>query len=240
VPLSLFRIRTVVTANAVGFTAGAAGVAMWYFITLYEQEVLDMGPTLAGLGFVPHTLSLVFAARLSGRLLATVEPRRIMAVGMLTATVGFLLQSRASVDGTYVLDVMIPGVIICLGSGFAFPAITQVATSGLPVSDAGLASGVLNTARWFGGALGLAALTAIAATRTGAIEGVDVADAALVDGFDLAFLASAGITLTGAALVALVPRTGPSGAGAGAVDEAVVVSGEAMEPVIPSPAPEPA
>jgi EmrB/QacA subfamily drug resistance transporter len=242
VPLALLRVRTLVTANAVGFTAGAAGVAMWYFITLYEQEVLGMGPTIAGLGFVPHTLSLVFAARLSGRLLATVEPRRIMAIGMLTATVGFLLQSRASVDGTYVLDVMIPGVIICLGSGFAFPAITQVATSGLPVSDAGLASGVLNTARWFGGALGLAALTAIAATRTGAVEGVAVSDAALVDGFDLAFLASAGITLTGAALVALVPRTGPSGAAPREVDEAVVVSGEAMEPVLPAPDvfPEPA
>jgi EmrB/QacA subfamily drug resistance transporter len=238
VPLALFRVRTLVTANAVGFTAGAAGVAMWYFITLYEQEVLGMGPTAAGLGFVPHTLTLVFAARLSGRLLARIEPRRIMAAGMLTATVGFLLQSRASVDGTYVLDVMIPGVIICAGSGFAFPAITQVATSGVSLADAGLASGVLNTARWFGGALGLAALTAIAATRTGAIEGVDVSDAALVDGFDLAFLASAGITLTGALLVTLVPRTGPSGASADA-EEAAMVSGEAMEPLIPPPTPEP-
>ncbi|OWY58735.1 hypothetical protein B7486_78375, partial [cyanobacterium TDX16] len=163
VPLSLFRIRTVVTANVVGFAAGAAGLAMWYFVTLYEQEVLDMGPTAAGIGFVPHTLTLVFAARLSGRLLARVEPRRIMAAGMLTATVGFVLQAQASVDGTYVVDVMIPGVIICLGSGFAFPAVIQVATTGVPSQDTGLASGVLNTARWFGGALGLAALTAIAA-----------------------------------------------------------------------------
>lgn len=245
VPLALFRIRTVVTANAVGFAAGAAGVAMWYFITLYEQEVLDMGPTAAGLGFVPHTLTLVFAARFSGRLLSRVEPRRIMFIGMLTATVGFLVQSRASVDGSYVLDVMIPGIIICLGSGFAFPAVIQVATTGVPVADTGLASGVLNTARWFGGALGLAVLTAIAATRTGAIDGADVSDVALVDGFDLAFLASAGITFVGALLVAFVPRTGPSGATAspsasGEVDEALVVGGEAMEPVLPPPAAEPA
>ena len=234
VPLALLRVPTLVTANAVGFTAGAAGVAMWYFITLYQQEVLGLSPTQAGLGFVPHTVALVFAARLSGRLLSSVEPRRIMAAGMLTATAGFLLQSQASVSGSYLTDVMLPGIVICLGSGFAFPAIAQVATTGVPVADAGLASGVLNTARWFGGSLGLAVLTAVAATRTGGASDAAPSKEALVAGFDLAFFVAAGITLLGAGLVALVPRTGPSGASADATADAALAD-EPFDPLLPAP-----
>jgi EmrB/QacA subfamily drug resistance transporter len=238
VPPALLQIKTLVTANLVGVLAGAGGVAMWYFITLYEQEVLGMSPTAAGLGFLPHTISIMVAARLSGRLLATVEPRRLMAGGLLLTTVGFVAQSFASADGTYWTDVLVPGVLICFGAGLSFPAIAQVATTGVPATEAGLASGVLNTSRWFGGSLGLAAFAALAAARTESLGGADPSNADLVAGYDVAFLAAAGITLGAAALVVFVPRT----AGGRALDGEGFAPGEPellAEPattVLPEPA----
>lgn len=238
VPPALLQIKTLVTANLVGVLAGAGGVAMWYFITLYEQEILGMSPTAAGLGFLPHTISIMVAARLSGRLLATVEPRRLMAGGLLLTTVGFVVQSFASADGSYWADVLVPGVMICLGAGLSFPAIAQVATTGVPATEAGLASGVLNTSRWFGGSLGLAAFAALAAARTEAVGGADPSSTDLVAGYDAAFLAAAGVTLAAAALVVFVPRT----AGGRARDPEPVPSDEPelfAEPatsVLPEPA----
>jgi sugar phosphate permease len=127
-----------------------------------------------------------------------------MVAGLAMSSAGFLWQSQAPADGSYLLNVFVPGVLICFGAGLYFPRITQVATSGLPREAAGLASGMLNASRWIGGALGLAVLATVASARTS--EFPAPTPAALTAGFDRAFLFSAAITVAGLLLVALVPK----------------------------------
>lgn len=205
VPLRLLRNRSLAAGNVIALVSGGAFVAVWYFVTLYEQEVLGMGPLAAGLGFLPHTLSILIAAQISGRLLANRSARGVMVVGLAMCVAGFVWQSQATPDGDYLRNVLVPGVLICFGAGLYFPRITQVATSGVPRTAAGLASGVLNASRWIGGALGLAVLATIASARTAEFSAAT--PAALTAGFDRAFAVSAGITAVALLLVTLVPKT---------------------------------
>jgi EmrB/QacA subfamily drug resistance transporter len=210
VPLGLLRARALAAGNLVALVSGGAFVAVWYFVTLYQQEVLGRGPLAAGFGFLPHALSILVAAQISGRLLGSRSPRAVMVAGLAMSTVGFLWQAQAPADGGYLQNVLVPGVLICFGAGLYFPRITQVATSGVPREAAGLASGVLNASRWIGGALGLAVLATIASSRTAEfpVTGAGPGPVALTAGFDRAFLLSAGITAVGMLLVALVPKPG--------------------------------
>jgi predicted MFS family arabinose efflux permease len=200
VPLRIFRSRTLTAANTVVFTLGASVFAMWYFVSLYLQEVLGFSPIKAGLSFLPMTIAIICSSTFAGRLAARLGPGRLLAVGMTFIGVGMLIFTRISPTGSYASDVLVPGVITTTGIGLAFVPATITAVAGVARSDSGLAGGLVNTARQMGGSLGLAVLATVATERTNALGGVGAA--ALTGGFHRAFLVGAFIALAGAGIAA--------------------------------------
>jgi EmrB/QacA subfamily drug resistance transporter len=208
-PLSLFRLRNVATANVVGVLWAAAMFA-WFFISaLYLQLVLGYSAMQVGLAFLPANLIMAaFSLGLSARIVMRYGIRAPLAFGLLMAAVGLLLFARAPVDGRFVVDVL-PGMLLLgLGAGIAFNPVLLAAMSDVAPSESGLASGVVNTSFMMGGALGLAVLASLAALRTQnlAAGGAPVA-AALNGGYQLAFVIGAVFAATAGLLGALLLRT---------------------------------
>ena len=208
-PLSLFRLRNVATANIVGVLWAAAMFA-WFFISaLYMQLVLGYSALQVGLGFLPANLIMAaFSLGISARLVMRFGLRLPLVSGLLLAAAGLMLFSRAPADGTFLIDVF-PGMLLLgLGAGIAFNPVLLAAMSDVKPEEAGLASGVVNTSFMMGGALGLAVLASLAATRTHHLlsSGVDSA-AALNGGYHFAFLTGALFAASAALLGAMFLRT---------------------------------
>ncbi len=207
-PLRIFASRRLSGANAVVFMLGAAMFAMWFFVSLYLQQVLGYSPLEAGLAFLPMTLTIVIGSALASRAVARVGVKPLLAVGMLIEAVGLLLFTTISANGSYLSDVALPSVVVAVGIGLSFVPVTIAAVAGVAREEAGLASGLVNTSRLMGGALGLALLSALATARTdGELSrgaGAGAVHSALVDGYHLAFYIGAGFALTGALLTVLV------------------------------------
>jgi MFS family permease len=166
--------------------------------------VLGYGALAAGAAFLPTTLSVFAGSTLAPRLVARAGVRGVASLGMLLATAGLLLYTEVRPGGSFLADVLPGGVLAGLGMGMTLVAATIAATQGVPAGQSGVASGLLNMSRMFGGALGLGVLSTIAATDSASSQ-------ALTDGFGAAFTVAAAITLTGAllALVLLRPRRAP-------------------------------
>jgi EmrB/QacA subfamily drug resistance transporter len=197
VRLSIFRTRSLTTANLTMFLAFSGMFAMFFFNTLYIQRVLGYKPLEAGLAFLPFSAGVMVSAGLASNLVPRIGVRPIAAAGMLLTIVGLLLFARVPVDGSYAANVL-PGMILSsLGMGAVFMPLTLVATTGLHDEDQGLASGLFNTSQQVGGALGLAILTTIAAGQTHGSS-----PAALVHGFHYAF-AGAAVFVAGALVLLL-------------------------------------
>src|SRR5579862_2996013 len=197
VRLSIFKTRSLSTANLVMFLVASGMFAMFFFITLYLQRVLGDHPLKAGVSVLPFTAGIMLSAGLASNLAPRIGVRPVAAVGMILTAVGMLLFARMPVGGSYGVDVL-PGMIVAaLGMGAVFMPLTLVATTGLKDEDQGLASGLFNTSQQVGGALGLAILSTIAAGRTHGS-----APAALVHGFHYAFAGAAVFVV--AALVLMV------------------------------------
>ena len=209
-PLRIYRSRTLSAANVIVLLVGGASFGMWFFVSLYLQQVHDYSPIRAGLAFLPMTLCIVAGSTVASRLVGRVGAKPILIAGMTSLTAGLFWFSDISVTGTYVGTMLFPSLLTALGIGLAFVPATISAVAGVAPQEAGLASGLVNTARLFGGALGLAILAAIAAARTTSElhHAGTTAHAALVSGFQLAFLVAAGFALVGL-LVAVfgLPRT---------------------------------
>jgi EmrB/QacA subfamily drug resistance transporter len=203
VPLSIFRIGHLRAANSVVLLLYASQFPSWFFLTLYLQQVLHYSAIEAGLGFLPMTLSIFAASTLAPRVVARFGPRRVITAGMLTAAVGLMLLSDVAPGGTYVSDVLAGAFLSALGMGFTLVPATIVAMQGVEGRQSGVASGLLNTSRLVGGALGLAVLSTIAAGQTGAAGGSALA---VTNGFELAFHVAAVIALAGAAIAAFLLR----------------------------------
>jgi EmrB/QacA subfamily drug resistance transporter len=195
-PLRLFRSRGVSVGNFVILLLGASFIPMWYFLSLYMQNVLHYSPLKAGLGFLPHTLAIIAGARLAPYVLPRVGARLLIAVGAVSAAAGFLWQAQLSPTGTYVSELLGPALLMCAGVGLMMTSVTTTVTSGADRSDAGIASGLMNAMRQVGGSLGLAVL----ATLTGRHG---TSPAALTSGYSHAFLAIA-------AFLALVAAVSPA------------------------------
>ena len=211
VRLSIFRVRTVRAANVAMFFVAAGLFAMFFFNTLYLQRVLGYSALEAGLAFLPFTAGIIIGAGLSQALVARVGARELALIGMTMAVLGMLLFIRLQPGGEYVTD-FLPGVMLAsIGMGLTFVPITLIATSGIPNSDAGLASGLFNTSQQIGGAVGLAVLSTLAVSATeDTLAGVsgqptenDQAQA-LVDGFHVAYLGSAVLIAAAAGLLLLL------------------------------------
>jgi EmrB/QacA subfamily drug resistance transporter len=209
VPLSIFRISRLRAANLIVVLMYFALFSTFFFITLYLQQVLHQDPLQAGLAFLPMTLSVFTGSSLAPRLVDRFGVRPVAACGMLLATAGLALLTDLRPDGSYFALVLPGGILSGLGMGLALVSSTVAATQGVPPAQSGLASGLLNMSRLFGGALGLAVLSTIAAGASHRSAGVS-AGAALTNGFSLALLVGATITMTGALLALALLRPMPT------------------------------
>ncbi|HEY0417542.1 MAG TPA: MFS transporter [Gaiellaceae bacterium] len=221
-PLGLFRLRNLSAANVVGVLWAGAMFAWFFLSALYLQLVLGYSPLQVGLGFLPGNLVMgVLSIGVSARLVLRHGVRAPLAAGLALAAAGLLLFARAPVDGSYVVDVL-PGMLLLgLGAGIAFNPVLFAAMSDVAPEESGLASGIVNTAFMMGGALGLAVLASVAASRTSTLEasgssGVD----ALTGGYHLAFVVGALFAVAAAATGAALLRTRHVSAPAAAVVEA--------------------
>ncbi|MFC8962967.1 MFS transporter [Streptomyces sp. NPDC057094] len=202
-PLTLLRVRSVSSANAAMFVSGSAMFCMWFFMTLYAQNVLGYSPLGAGLALMPSSLAVVLGSKLAPRLMTVTGPRTVAVLGTLLAAVGFAWQSTMTADGTYLTAIMLPGILMMAGAGLAQTPLASLATSGATSQDAGLVSGLVNTSRVMGGSLGLAVMSTIAAARTGDSLSAE----SLTAGYALAFRTSAALLVAGAALMLVwLPR----------------------------------
>jgi EmrB/QacA subfamily drug resistance transporter len=199
IPLSIFRRAQLRTANVVVVLLYFALFSMFFFVTLYLQEVLGNDALQAGLSFLPTTLAVFTGSWFAPRLVARFGVRPVVTAGMLLATAGLLVLTGVRPGGSYAAVVLPGGFLSGLGMGLALVSSTIAATHGVPGPQSGLASGLLNTSRLFGGALGLAVLSTVAAGVSGPSRGVGRA-LALSDGFSVAFTVGAAITLLGAAI----------------------------------------
>ena len=208
-PLRIFRSRTLSASNIVVLLVGASSFGMWFFVSLYLQQVLGYSPIRAGLAFLPMTLCIVAGSTLASRLVGRVGAKPLLITGMASLTVGLFWFTDISPTGTYLGDMLFPSLLTAIGIGLAFVPATISAVAGVARQEAGLASGLVNTARLVGGALGLAVLAAIATSRTNTElhHAGTTAHAALVSGFQLAFVVSAGFALVGGLVAAFgLPR----------------------------------
>jgi len=208
-PPGIFRLRNLTGANVVIFLLYAAIFGFWFFQSLYMQGTLGYSALETGLAFAPMTLAVGTGATLAPRLARRFGARAVLAAGMLSATIGEALLIGVHPGGTYLANVLPGGLLGAFGLGLALVPATIVAVEGVPRALSGLASGVLNTSRFIGAALGLAVLSTIAAHHTDAEIGSGTsATQALTDGFALQFAVGAVFCLVGviAAVVLLRPQ----------------------------------
>ncbi|HWF75317.1 MAG TPA: MFS transporter, partial [Solirubrobacteraceae bacterium] len=211
-PLRIYASRTLSAANVVVLFVGAASFAMWFFVSLYLQEVLGYSPIKAGLAFLPMTLCIVAGSVLASRFVLRIGAKPMLIAGLVAQAAGLLLFARVAVDGAYLSDVIAPSLLVAIGIPFSFVPSTISATHGVAGAEAGLASALVNTARLVGGALGLAVLAAIATARTNTDlrhsgTGTQALHVALTSGFHVAFVVAAGLAGAGALVAAFgMPR----------------------------------
>jgi len=213
--LGIFRVRSLAGANSVLALVVGGLFAFFFFASLYVQKILGYSPLEAGLAFLPVTAGIGIGAAIAQQLVKRIGVRTTAGLGMLIAAFGLYLFSGVAVDGTYVSDVLPAVIPQSIGMGLFFVPITLIATTNVAEEDAGLASGLFNTAQQVGGALGLAVLSTLAADKSASVlsglghrpspvERVD----ALLDGFHVAFTAAAILVAFGAVLLILAVRKG--------------------------------
>jgi EmrB/QacA subfamily drug resistance transporter len=235
VPLKVFNNRLLRVSNIAVLLLSATLFPMWYFASLYLQDVLHLGPLDAGLAFLPMSLTILACAMHAGRLVMRFGVGRVLGFGLSLMAAGMALFSRIAVGGDYISDFMLPSLLVSTGIGLSIVPSTIAATATAAPGEAGLASGLVNTSRQMGGALGLAVLTSVAVLYTHHLASADYLAPilALNDGFRLAFLLGAGLAAAGA-LVAFrfIPRTvrpaGPQPAPAAGTGAAVKPSRPAL------------
>jgi EmrB/QacA subfamily drug resistance transporter len=208
-PLRLFKHRNLATSNVVGVLWAAAMFAWFFLAALYLQQVLGYSPLQVGLAFLPANLIMgAFSLGLSAKLVLRFGLRAPLATGLLLAAAGEVLFARAPVDGNFVVDVLPSMILLGFGAGMAFNPVLLAAMSDVEPSEAGLASGVVNTAFMMGGALGLAVLASVAASRTDTLEAAGHGPlAALNGGYHAAFVVGAVFAVIAAAIGGTLLRT---------------------------------
>ena len=222
-PFSIFRIPGLAAADATQVIAIAGFYSMFFFITLYMQNVLGFSRTAAGAAYVPTTLGVAISAAVGSQLIARTGTRPVIVTGALLGAGGIYWLSRIPVQGSYLTDLLPPLMIMALGLGATFVGVTTAAQAGVPPDRAGLAAALINASTFLGGALGIAIFSAIATSRTNDLLGAGTAPPeALTEGFQRGLLACA-IFVFVAALIAL---------------RATNTRGEPVAGLAPEPAPE--
>ena len=211
VPLRIFRNRSLSASNATFLLAAAALFGMFFFLTLYLQQVLGFSALKTGVAYLPLSLMLIAASAVASRAVDRFTPKPVLVAGLVITTGGFVFLTSVSGHGDYGSHVVPAMIILGVGLGLAFVAVTIAATNGVAPEDSGLASGLLNTTQQVGGSLGLAILSTVSTTRTtNALHGGAALPVALTHGFKGAFTV-AGLLCAAGAILALVllPRRKP-------------------------------
>jgi EmrB/QacA subfamily drug resistance transporter len=207
-PFSIFRLRTVSGANVAGLILGTAVFAMFLMLTLYMQQVLDYSAMRTGVAYLAVAGTAILWSGVAAQLVNRVGVKPVLIVGMASLTAGLVYFTQVSVGGSYLGDLLPGFLLIAIGLGFSFVPISIAALAGVQPSEAGLASGLINTSQQVGGALGVAVLSTIAtSTTSNAVSSGSAVPFALTDGFQAAFIAAAGIAIVGVlAAIVLVRR----------------------------------
>jgi EmrB/QacA subfamily drug resistance transporter len=206
-PFSIFRLRTLRGANIVGLLIGMSLFSMFFFISLYLQDVLGYSPIKTGISYLPLAVGIILSAGAASQIVTRVGFKPPLIAGLLLIAGGLLWFAQVPAPGGgYAADVLGPSLLAAVGLGFAFVPVTIAAVTGTEPQEAGLASGLINTSQQVGGALGLAILATVANSRTQSVfhAGVHNPAVALTKGFDRAFLIGAGFAVVGAILAAVL------------------------------------
>jgi EmrB/QacA subfamily drug resistance transporter len=203
----ILRIKTVTGANVAGFILGTATFSLFLMLTLYMQQVLGYSAMKTGVAYLAVAGTAIFTSALAAQLVTKIGVKPVLLVGMSSLTAGLLYFTQVSVSGSYVGDLLPGFLLVALGLGFSFVPISIAALAGIQPAEAGLASGLINTSQQIGGALGIAALSTIATSRTeDAVAGGASQASALVTGFHGAFLAGVIIAALGIVATATLIR----------------------------------
>ena len=199
--LGILRIKTVSGANVAGFILGTATFSLFLMLTLYMQQVLGYSPMKTGVAYLAVAGGAIFTSAIAAQLVTRIGVKPALVIGMTSLTAGLVYFTQVSVGGSYLGDLLPGFLLIAVGLGFSFVPISIAALAGIQPAEAGLASGLINTSQQIGGALGIAALSTIATSRTShALASGSTQSVALVDGFHGAFIA--GVIIAGLGIVA--------------------------------------
>jgi EmrB/QacA subfamily drug resistance transporter len=206
-PLSIFRLRTLVGANVAGLILGTAMFSMFLMLTLYMQQVLGYSPLRTGVSYLAVAGTAIVWSALAAQLVTRVGVKPVLVTGMAFLTAGLVYFTQVSVGGSYVSDLLPGFLLISVGIGFSFVPISIAALAGVRASEAGLASGLINTSQQIGGALGIAALSSVATSTTAdEVARGTTLPFALTDGFQAAFVGGAAIAVVGILVALIVVR----------------------------------
>jgi EmrB/QacA subfamily drug resistance transporter len=201
----IFRIRTITGINVSAVLIAAALFSMFFFISLYMQQVLGFSALEAGLAYLPLAVGIIITAGATAGLVTRFGFKPVLVSGLIVTAAGLVWFSQVSPDGSYVSDILFPSLLAAIGLGLAFVSMTVAAVSGVEAHEAGLASGLINTSQQIGGALGLAILATIANTQTNDAFATGAQPAtALTEGFQAAFTVGAGFAIAGAVLAMIL------------------------------------
>ena len=239
VPLRLFGSRAVTGANLVMFCFGVAMFAMWFFLSLYLQQVLGYDPVITGLSFLPQTAAIAIGATISGRLAPRIGPRNMVVVGALIGSIGLYWLSLIEARDTYWSGACGGGIMATFGMGLAFTPIALSATGGVRRDEAGLASGLVNSSRQIGASLGLAALSTVAASHIASLlRGQTITPSLLrvasTAGYARGFFIASIVALGGGALAFIIPKHVNANSPAVALAEASAGAQMPATPVTPA------
>ncbi len=208
-PFRIFRLPTVTGANVTGLLIGASLFSMFFFISLYMQQVLGYSAIHAGLSYLPLAVSIIITAGVASQLVTRIGFKPVLLAGLLLVAAGLVWFSQVPTHGAYLSDILGPSLLAGIGLGASFVPVTIAAVTGVKDHEAGLASGLINTAQQIGGALGLAVLATIADSRTSNLLSTHHGPLkyALTQGFHTAFLTGAGFAVLGFALCLILIRS---------------------------------
>ena len=207
VPFKIFKSRPLTVANLMMFLIGGTFFAMWYFLTYYFQFVLGYGPVKAGFAFFPMALAIIIGAQISSRLISKTGVRPLLQVGAVLGTLGFLWISLIKPADSYAGHILVPAFVCAFAMGLLFAPLATAATSGVDRAEAGLASGILNTARQVGGSLALAILATVATDVTHRALQTASRASAYTSGYERVFQISACVTLVALFVSFALPRS---------------------------------
>ena len=201
----IFRIRTITGINVAAVLIAAALFSMFFFISLYMQNVLGFSPIKTGLAYLPLAVGIIITAGASAGLVTRFGFKPVLVSGLVVTAAGLVWFSQIDASGSYVGDVLFPSILAAIGLGLAFVSMMVASVGGVETHEAGLASGLINTSQQLGGALGLAILVSVANSKIDdlAASGSPM-NVALTEGFQSAFLVGAGLAIAGAVLAMIL------------------------------------